>query len=125
MMERLASDAVSEAVPAAMERVMLSSPQHWLKYYPGDAHEQYVQRHYSFSDRIRYYWTVPDAQRAVDELMATLQGVTIPRPLISQYLGHLEPLVADGSVAPQARALLLASVARVLDIYADAIASAS
>ena len=65
------------------------------------------------------------AQEAVDELMAALQGVTIPRPLISQHLGHLESLVADGSVAPQARALLLASVTRVLDIYADAIDSAS
>ncbi|KAA6488805.1 D-tagatose-bisphosphate aldolase, class II, non-catalytic subunit [Agrobacterium rhizogenes] len=123
--EILVPDAISEALPAAMERIMLSSPEHWLKYYPGDAREQYVQRHYSFSDRIRYYWTVPAAQEAVDELMAALQGVTIPRPLISQHLGHLESLVADGSVAPQARALLLASVTRVLDIYADAIDSAS
>ncbi|HEY0125474.1 MAG TPA: D-tagatose-bisphosphate aldolase, class II, non-catalytic subunit [Rhizobium sp.] len=123
--ETLTPDAVGETVPAAMERIMLSSPEHWQKYYPGDAREQHVQRHYSFSDRIRYYWAVPAAQKAVDELMAALEDVTIPRPLISQHLGHLEPLVASGSVEPQARALLLASVTRVLDIYADAIASAS
>lgn len=123
--EILAPARVNEAVPAAMERVMLSSPQHWQKYYPGNAREQYVQRHYSFSDRIRYYWTAPAAQQAVDELMSALRGIDIPRPLISQHLGHLEPLVAKGAVAPEARALLIASVTRVIDIYADAIASAS
>jgi D-tagatose-1,6-bisphosphate aldolase subunit GatZ/KbaZ len=56
--------------------------------------------------------------------MSALQGLTIPRPLISQHLGHLEPMVACGSLAPQADAIVLGSVTRVLDIYADAINSA-
>ncbi|OCJ06990.1 D-tagatose-bisphosphate aldolase, class II, non-catalytic subunit [Rhizobium sp. AC27/96] len=122
--EVLAQGAMEEALPAAMERIMLASPAHWQKYYPGDANEQFIQRHYSFSDRIRYYWALPDAQAAVDKLLSALDGHTIPRPLISQYLGHLEPAVADGSVIPEALALLIASVSRVLDIYANAIDSA-
>ena len=122
--EVLTPGAMNEALPAAMERIMLASPEHWQKYYPGDAREQFIQRHYSFSDRIRYYWTAPDAQTAVEKLMFTLEGRSIPCPLISQFLGHLEPAVADGSVLPEARDLLLASVSRVLDIYADAIDSA-
>ena len=120
----LVPNAIHEPLPTAMERIMLSSPDHWQKYYPGDARQQHVQRHYSFSDRIRYYWTAPAAQNAVNELMSALQGLTIPRPLISQHLGHLEPMVACGSVAPQADAIVLGSVTRVLDIYADAIKSA-
>lgn len=123
--EVLAPRAIGQTLPAAMEQIMLSSPEHWQKYYPGDAREQFIQRHYSFSDRIRYYWAMPAAQGAVDELMSALEGRIIPRPLISQYLGHLEPMVADGSVMPEARALLLASVVRVLDIYAGAIDSAA
>ncbi|MDL2409364.1 D-tagatose-bisphosphate aldolase, class II, non-catalytic subunit [Rhizobium calliandrae] len=122
--EILVPNTVRETLPVAMERVMLSSPDHWQKYYPGDAHQQYVQRHYSFSDRIRYYWTAPAAQNAVNELMSALRGLTIPRPLISQHLGHLEPVVASGSLTPEADAIVLGSVVRVLDIYADAINSA-
>jgi D-tagatose-1,6-bisphosphate aldolase subunit GatZ/KbaZ len=121
----LAPRAIGQTLPAAMEQIMLSSPEHWQKYYPGDAREQFIQRHYSFSDRIRYYWAMPAAQGAVDELMSALEGRIIPRPLISQYLGHLEPMIADGSVMPEARALVLANVVRVLDIYAGAIDGAT
>jgi len=123
--EVLAPRAIGQTLPAAMEQIMLSSPEHWQKYYPGDAREQFIQRHYSFSDRIRYYWAMPAAQGAVDELMSALEGRIIPRPLISQYLGHLEPMIADGSVMPEARALVLANVVRVLDIYAGAIDGAT
>ena len=82
--------------------------------------EQRVLRHFSLSDRIRYYWPDAAAEAAVARLMAALGERTIPRPLISQYLAHLEPAVASGAVAPDARALLLASVTRILDIYAEA-----
>ena len=44
----------------------------------------------------------------------------IPLPLISQYLGRLDGAVANGSVAPKAGELLIASVTEVLDIYASA-----
>ena len=44
----------------------------------------------------------------------------IPLPLISQYLGHLEPEVSAGRVRPTAPALLQASVTRVLEVYASA-----
>ena len=53
------------------------------------------------------------AEVAVARLMAALGERTIPRPLISQYLAHLEPAVASGAVAPDARVLLLASVTQI------------
>ena len=118
--DTLAPDPWREAVPAVMERVMLAAPGNWAKYYPGSPDEQRVLRHFSLSDRIRYYWPDAAAEAAVARLMAALGERTIPRPLISQYLAHLEPAVASGAVAPDARALLLASVTRILDIYAEA-----
>ncbi|OJF89794.1 D-tagatose-bisphosphate aldolase, class II, non-catalytic subunit [Pararhizobium antarcticum] len=120
----LVPEKITVPLPAVMEALMLSAPGHWQTHYPGTAAEQRIHRHYSFSDRIRYYWPLPEAQAAVAELMEALEGVTIPRPLVSQFLAHLEPQVAAGEVAPEARALTIASITRVLDIYADAIATA-
>lgn len=117
----LVPDSDREALPASMERLMQEKPGNWRKYYHGTDAEQYIQRHYSFSDRIRYYWPDPAAQQAVAALLGCLDGVQIPRPLISQYLGHLEPLVLGGMIEPTARDLLIGSVARILDIYGDAI----
>lgn len=110
-----------EPLPATMERVMLASPDNWRKYYPGDEAEQRLQRHYSFSDRIRYYWPEVEAQAAVDRLMERLGDREIPLPLVSQHLGQLYAGVETGRTPARARPLLLASVTRVLDVYAQAI----
>jgi D-tagatose 6-phosphate 4-epimerase len=116
----LAPDPSRESLPAAMERIMLASPDNWQKYYPGTPEEQRVQRHFSFSDRIRYYWPTPEAQRATQKLLDVLGEKDIPRPLISQYLGQLDAEVAEGRVKPAAHDLLIGSITRILDIYADA-----
>ncbi|TJV53816.1 MAG: D-tagatose-bisphosphate aldolase, class II, non-catalytic subunit [Mesorhizobium sp.] len=118
--DELAPDPSRENLPAAMERVMLASPGNWQKYYPGTPDEQRLQRHFSFSDRIRYYWPSPDAQHAIEALLAALGDREIPRPLISQYLAHLDAGVGAGRIKPTAHELLIGSVMRVLDIYRDA-----
>lgn len=43
-------------------------------------------RHYSLSDRIRYYWPQTAAQAAVDHLVAALDGVSVPLPLFWQHM---------------------------------------
>ncbi|TIX35054.1 MAG: tagatose-bisphosphate aldolase, partial [Mesorhizobium sp.] len=118
--DMLAPDPSRESLPAAMERIMLASPGNWQKYYPGTPEEQREQRHFSFSDRIRYYWPTPEAQRAMQALLDVLSEKDIPRPLISQYLGQLDAEVAAGRAKPLAHNLLIGSITRVLDIYADA-----
>jgi D-tagatose-1,6-bisphosphate aldolase subunit GatZ/KbaZ len=109
-----------EALPNVMERVMLEAPENWRKYYPGNEVERALLRHYSFSDRIRYYWPNGAAQAAVDRLMLALGDREIPLPLISQYLGRLRDGVVAGAVPPKARDLILANVRLVLDDYAAA-----
>ena len=43
----------------AMEQEMVAHPGYWEHYYPGDPNWQRIMRHFSYSDRIRYYWASP------------------------------------------------------------------
>jgi len=108
------------ALANAMEALMLSEPNYWQRYYPGTPDEQHVLRHYSYSDRIRYYWPHEQAERAVAKLMATLKGRTIPEPLIAQYLAEDAEAVRSGECAATAEALLERGVTRMLQLYGRA-----
>lgn len=111
-----------EPLPQVMERLMLADPAHWAAYYPGNAVEQRLQRHASYSDRIRYYWPQPGAEDAVAALLAALGTRPVPRPLISRHLGLLDGFAAMHPACTAAM-LLEAGIARVLDIYAEATAA--
>lgn len=110
----------SETLIATVERVLTADPKNWDKYYHGSDAEKHIQRHFSYSDRIRYYWPQPEIDDAVKALFALLDGVEIPETLISQYLTGAYVSVRDGKVQPNARALALAAVDRVLEDYFEA-----
>ncbi|SER40113.1 tagatose-bisphosphate aldolase noncatalytic subunit [Faunimonas pinastri] len=110
----------SHSLKAAMEELLLSEPGNWKKYYHGDETALRVKRHYSYSDRIRYYWPHPTARAAVERLTAALDDVAIPETLISQHLGALYPQVVSGEVKPNVRDLQIAAVRNVLRQYAQA-----
>jgi D-tagatose-1,6-bisphosphate aldolase subunit GatZ/KbaZ len=118
----LAANAGTAGLAATMEDIMVNAPTHWAGHYGGSADEQRLQRHFSYSDRIRYYW--PDA-RAVDAVSRLLSALpdTIPETLISQYLARLYPDVVEKRVAPKARDLCLAAIDAALAPYAAATAS--
>ncbi|HRO13232.1 class II D-tagatose-bisphosphate aldolase, non-catalytic subunit, partial [Amaricoccus sp.] len=102
-----ALDGRPPSLQPAMEALMLARPEHWAKYYPGTPDEQRIQRHFSYFDRIRYYW--PAAAEPVARLLARLEGRRLPETLLSQYL--------PGLAGPTPHALLLAAVQRVLAQY--------
>ncbi|PWL19284.1 D-tagatose-bisphosphate aldolase, class II, non-catalytic subunit [Falsochrobactrum shanghaiense] len=110
-----------ETLRGKMERLLLAEPKNWEKYYHGDADELRLQRHFSYSDRIRYYWPHKDAAAAVDALLKQLEGRRIPQTLISQYLGTLYPAVAAGAVEANPRALMLEAVRNVIRTYGKAV----
>jgi D-tagatose 6-phosphate 4-epimerase len=112
--------ATRRRLPAAMEAAMIEAPGHWAGYYDGDAGQQRLLRHFSYSDRIRYYWAEPGPRAAVGDLMTLLDGVAIDETLISQFLPRLYPAIVAGVIAPDATSLLHGAVAAVLDSYADA-----
>jgi len=105
---------------AALEAAMLADPGNWASHYHGDQAQQHYLRHFSYSDRSRYYWTVPAVDAAVKRLFANLSQRLIPLPLISQYLPQLRNRVEAEGLAPTPRALGIANVQRALSAYADA-----
>ncbi len=100
----------------AMEALMLAEPKNWQSHYPGTPEEQHLLRHYSYSDRIRYYWPHPVAEAAVARLMAVLGDRTIPETLVSQFL----PRAIDAGPLT-AKAHLSFAVEAVLGDYSAAI----
>ncbi|MDR3375489.1 MAG: class II D-tagatose-bisphosphate aldolase, non-catalytic subunit [Ancalomicrobiaceae bacterium] len=112
----ISSDYPAGALKAEMEQLMLSEPGNWMGHYQGDDKALKILRHYSYSDRIRYYWQRPEAISAVARLMAVLGDTPLPATLVSQFLPQTLPF-ARNLVASE---LVLAAVDGVLSTYADA-----
>jgi D-tagatose-1,6-bisphosphate aldolase subunit GatZ/KbaZ len=69
-----------------VDKQMINDPKYWIKYYSSDEVEQTLQRKFSYSDRIRYYWTDKVVDEAVKNLIKNLSDFKIPDTLISQFL---------------------------------------
>ncbi|MBA5800038.1 D-tagatose-bisphosphate aldolase, class II, non-catalytic subunit [Rhizobium changzhiense] len=120
------ADVLAGGTPRAglvttMEKIMVEQPANWTGHYGGSPDEERLQRHFSYSDRIRYYWPDPRASAAVGELFNRLPD-EIPETLISQYLGRLYSDVVSKRVAPRARELCLAAIDAALAPYSAATA---
>lgn len=100
------------------ESVMLAEPAYWEKHYPAQEPQARFYHRYSYSDRIRYYWPHPTVQNAVATMLENLSGVTIPRPLLSQYLPSALDVGSGESVSPED--LTTHHVMNVCRTYAEA-----
>ncbi len=106
-----------------MEQVMLAHPGYWEPYYAGEPNSQRIMRHFSYSDRIRYYWASPQAEQAVERLFDHLDSTGVPAPLVSQFLPTLYSRVTSGDVPSAPRALVVEAIRDVLRQYAAACTS--
>jgi D-tagatose-1,6-bisphosphate aldolase subunit GatZ/KbaZ len=99
-----------------MEEIMMREPGHWRSHYRGPDEQLHVLRHYSYSDRIRYYWPHSEARAAIARLAETLARATIPDTLFSQFLPQLPPGLNRASVDT----IVIAAIDKVLGVYAAA-----
>ncbi len=103
-LDLIASDIVPDygerPLYAAMEALMLAHPENWSRHYHGTEDEQRWLRHYSLSDRIRYYWTSEPAQSAVARLYGALAGKAVPLPLFWQHM-PAAALFSDAPLDPE------------------------
>jgi D-tagatose-1,6-bisphosphate aldolase subunit GatZ/KbaZ len=110
-----AADTLKDVVLAAMR----GNPKYWKSYYTDPLHET-LDLQYSLSDRVRYYWSVPQVRQACAALLERLGNSSLPLTLLSQYLPLQYAAIREGRLANDARAILLDGVARVLREYAQA-----
>ncbi|CAI1163137.1 D-tagatose-bisphosphate aldolase, class II, non-catalytic subunit [Serratia quinivorans] len=102
---------------ATLEQVMREQPQQWSRYYHGNPHQQYLDRHYSLSDRVRYYWPQPQVQLAVERLIDNLRRNPVPLALLSQYLPDQARAMNAGELSEDPQDWVMHKVTQVLDDY--------
>jgi D-tagatose-1,6-bisphosphate aldolase subunit GatZ/KbaZ len=103
-----------------LDLAMRRDPTDWKGHYHGTERELAFARKYSLSDRIRYYWSDPKVQAALERLLQNLKKKPLPLALVSQWMpGQLEKL-RSGEIENTPEALILDKVGSVLDAYAQA-----
>lgn len=108
-----------------MEDLMVTNPKNWDGHYHGDEATKHWLRHFSWSDRIRYYWTAPEAKAAVARLEANLNSGNWPLPLVSQYLPDCASALASGDLPMTCGDVVSYRVAEALKPYYGASAEHS
>ncbi|PWH17345.1 MAG: tagatose-bisphosphate aldolase [Anaerolineae bacterium] len=115
--EHLCSPAEQSHLFQVVEQVMLTHPHYWQGYYDGSPTEQAIKRKFSLSDRIRYYWSHPSIQTAVEKLLSNLNGKHIPLGLLQQYCPHVEGERQAREASDLPQHILEASIQKVLQDY--------
>lgn len=103
-----------------IDKVMVENPEYWEKHYHGTTEDIRLARAYSYSDRIRYYWTNKKVIKLLDKMMNNLIEVEIPNTLISQYMPSQYQLIIENKIEKNPQSLIVNKVSEVLKIYNSA-----
>jgi D-tagatose-1,6-bisphosphate aldolase subunit GatZ/KbaZ len=103
-----------------IDDVMVENPKYWERHYHGTQQEINLARAYSYSDRIRYYWTDKKVITLLDKMMSNLNEIVIPTTLISQYLPNQYHLIVENKIENNPESLIINKVSEVLNIYNSA-----
>jgi len=95
------------------EEQMTKDPGYWVNYYNGSDKELRILRTYSYSDRIRYYWTDPEISKSLNLLIANLEQVNLPESIVSQAFMGLD----FGEVPETPLALIELHIQRCISRY--------
>jgi D-tagatose-1,6-bisphosphate aldolase subunit GatZ/KbaZ len=114
-MDLMTHQSLKDAVLDAMRR----DSKHWKAYYL-DAGREHFDLQFSLSDRIRYYWAMPEVSRVCAQLLRELTSARLPLTLVSQYLPLQYAAIRDGRLKNDPRDIVLDGVSQVLRHYAYA-----
>lgn len=101
-------------------RAMRHDPVHWRSHYRDSGREGFDLQ-FSLSDRIRYYWQVPEVRAACAALADNLGREPIPLTLLSQYLPEQYAAVRERGLPARVPDLLREAVACALRPYLRAV----
>lgn len=118
--DELVAEGERSELLSVVEHRMQEEPGYWEGYYPGGPAAKRLLRRYSYSDRIRYYWSYPDVEDAQRRLFSNLGAREIPQPLLSQYLPRQYERVRHGALMSVPEALVFDRIRDTLQDYAVA-----
>jgi D-tagatose-1,6-bisphosphate aldolase subunit GatZ/KbaZ len=104
----------------ALDRAMIAHPKYWQHHYHGDSGNQAFARKYSFSDRVRYYWPVPEVGVALNRLIANLTGHPAPLTLLSQFMPAQYRAIRTGQIANRPKEIIYHKIMQITEIYSSA-----
>jgi len=116
--DELVAEGERSGLLSVVDRRMRDEPGYWEGYYPGEPAARRLLRRYSYSDRIRYYWSYPDVEDAQRRLFSNLSAREIPQPLLSQYLPRQYERVRRGGLDSVPEALVFDRIRDTLQDYA-------
>jgi D-tagatose-1,6-bisphosphate aldolase subunit GatZ/KbaZ len=114
------SGVLCSNLPAVMDRLMVADPRFWRFYYGGSEAALVRLRRQAYSDRIRYYWSRPEAVAAVQRLIANLREYPPPVSLIREHLPETGAKIRDGRLVNDPESILGDRIGEVTSIYARA-----
>ena len=114
--ERLAAASPSRIVEIILKE-MADDPRHWRGYI-SDGPDQQIALLFGLSDRVRYYWLNQRIAKALGQLYANIDAVSVSPGLVSQFTG-IPPsdLSAGSSLSSQ---IIAAKVGAVVGKYREA-----
>jgi D-tagatose-1,6-bisphosphate aldolase subunit GatZ/KbaZ len=107
-------------LPEVLDKVMADDPTHWKSYYSGDEDAVRISRKFSYSDRVRYYWSQPAVSTALQQLLHNLTEHPVPASVLSQYLPVQAEAARAGEISEQPAVLIRHKILEVLNQYAYA-----
>ena len=100
-----------------LERVMLENPKNCQKHYHGSDEDKRIARKYSYSDRCRYYFSLPEIKSTIQKLFANIDSVEVPAGMLRQFMPRQYKLIRDGLLPMKAAALAKDSVVECVEDY--------
>ena len=99
-----------------LDQAMVENPKNYQKHYHGSEEEIAFKRKFSFSDRCRYYYAVPEVAAAQEKLFENFKdGVALG--LLSQFMPLQYTKVRAGQLANRPQDLIMDRVAYSIDEY--------
>lgn len=100
-------------------QVLGNNNQYWKGYYE-EGEGLSLQLLYSYSDRMRYYWSNDTIQKSVSVLLNNLEFVVMPNTLISQYFPNQYLKILEKRLEPTPNAIIIDKIRDVLTLFTDA-----
>lgn len=104
-----------------LENEMLKNPSNWKNHYHTSGDKLRLKRHYSMSDRSRYYLPVKEVDESIKRLIDNLELEKIPLTLLSQYMPIQYTRIRTGKLNNDVKSLIQSKICDCIKDYMFAV----